>query len=673
MRRQKPASRSRQEWPGIQQRSIIALVPSPSWVSGECIDMHRRESAHHRPVLYIGSDYVNEVASGGINGLLMMVATVVAGIGIDLPGPHILAMGSASLISYGFSMGFGAFMVEEAKEGFARSQLEEEYNEVRAMPSAEVDEMICHYRKRGLSEEDARHVAKIFSKYEDFWVHHMMAEELGIQLPRGPTAAMKSGLATGTSFLIFGLVPLLGLVISTCLRSCAGPAWYRPQFSTAMSLTLSAFALLLLGSLVSRLVGSRTPLVSGMTMLANGFAASIMAFAVSQLLSTEMEKKALGAKVSEVDEVPQPVAKRCPKRLRLDSGSSQPGSGVQMSEPGAWPTFRHQFFLSSFMLWVAVCSAIVAWQTFSRAYVAFERMHWEVIRVFGYGLPGAQREGSREGTQDARTAGTEDVAFKAPSCSTVLRAIHFVAFATAETSKEDEGLASEIPGVGTTIPVYSLGGQRLADLAVGPDETVAALKEKLCEATGRNQLMDLASELLILQDSDIVWKTGILEGGHLQALVPRVSRFSSVSGHGSHHFGVYLNADGNASIFSWQTRVVNRREDEEHLQTTLWGSWTLSGPDNAVEVQVTQMERKVFNESVPHGWTQQTGKTDAEVTMRFSWQRRLLKFLGTAGPTSGLGILASVLLQFPDELLAAGTDDRHVFDAWYAAGTSTEP
>eukprot|EP00913_Durusdinium_trenchii_P025980 g24377.t1 len=173
-------------------------------------------------------------------------------------------------------------------------------------------------------------------------------------------------------------------------------------------------------------------------------------------------------------------------------------------------------------------------------------------------------------------------------------------------SKHLRGLASEIPGVGTTIPVYSLGGQRLADLAVGPDETVAALKEKLCEATGRNQLMDLASELLILQDSDIVWKTGILEGGHLQALV--------------------------------------------------------------------------FNESVPHGWTQQTGKTDAEVTMRFSWQRRLLKslgskrkFLGTAGPTSGLGILASVLLQFPDELLAAGTDDRHVFDAWYAAGTSTEP
>lgn len=68
----------------------------------------------------------------------------------------------------------------------------------------------------------------------------MMAEELGIQVPRGSQAALKSGLAVGISFLIFGFVPLLGLLISGCLRRCVGPMWYRPQFSTAMALTLSA-------------------------------------------------------------------------------------------------------------------------------------------------------------------------------------------------------------------------------------------------------------------------------------------------------------------------------------------------------------------------------------------------------------------------------------------------
>ena len=44
----------------------------------------------------------------------MMVATVVAGIGIDLPGHHIMAMATASLVSYSFSMGFGAFMAGES-------------------------------------------------------------------------------------------------------------------------------------------------------------------------------------------------------------------------------------------------------------------------------------------------------------------------------------------------------------------------------------------------------------------------------------------------------------------------------------------------------------------------------------------------------------------------------
>eukprot|EP00438_Fugacium_kawagutii_P032933 Skav212046 [mRNA] locus=scaffold782:307700:319345:- [translate_table: standard] len=74
-------------------------------------------------------------------------------------------------------------------------------------------------------------------------------------------------------------------------------------------------------------------------------------------------------------------------RLCSDSaGSLDQSHGGTAVQTGAWPSFRHQFFLSSCGLWVAVCSAIVAWQTTSRAVSAFERMHFEVIRVFAYGL-----------------------------------------------------------------------------------------------------------------------------------------------------------------------------------------------------------------------------------------------------------------------------------------------
>lgn len=410
------------QWPSIHQRSIIAVALSSCalllavgpaaycWLNqgraeladsyrgtahplGETDSCHTGQEAapishHHRPALYLGRDYVNEVASGGINGLLMMVATVVAGIGIDMPGQQILALGAASLVSYAFSMGFGAFVVEEAKEGFATSQLQEEYEEVRSMPQSEVDEMICHYRKRGLSDQDANAVAKILSQYEDFWVHHMMAEELGIQLPRGDAYAMQSGLATGMSFLFFGMVPLLGLAVSTLLRRCVGPEWYRPQFSTAMSLALSATALLTLGAFVSRVVGSRTPIISGLMIMANGFAASIMAFAVSQMLVSAGGKGAWPSQ--ERPRQSDPSATSSPAeagRYCLDrSGSAGSTPGQSPAESQAWPTFRHQFVHCSSMLWVAVCSAIVAWQATTRAASAYERMHWEVIRVFAYGL-----------------------------------------------------------------------------------------------------------------------------------------------------------------------------------------------------------------------------------------------------------------------------------------------
>mmetsp|Transcript_47922 Transcript_47922/g.77778 ORF Transcript_47922/g.77778 Transcript_47922/m.77778 type:complete len:740 (-) Transcript_47922:48-2267(-) len=347
-------------------------------------------AGHHRPALYMGKEYVNEVAFGGINGLLMMVTTVLGGIGADIPGRDIFALGTASLAAYGFSMGFGAFVVESAKEEFAMSQLLEEYEEVKRMPQAEVDEMICHYRSRGISEEDARSVAGVLSRYEDFWVHHMMAEELGIQSPRGTEAAMKSGLATGVSFLVFGMVPMLGLTVSLAFRRVLGPTWYRPQFSTFVSLGLSAIALLVLGVFISRVVGSRAPIINGMMMLANGCAASLLAFVLSQTISSKM---CGSGKESMPEAGVARVAEMVAASTAGHSPSSRPGhfgsrsqSPVQMAkiDAEAWPDFRLRFVYALCGLWVGVCSIIVGRQIVVRM-ATVDRMALDSLRVFGYG------------------------------------------------------------------------------------------------------------------------------------------------------------------------------------------------------------------------------------------------------------------------------------------------
>lgn len=229
-------------------------------------------------------------------------------------------------------------------------------------------------------------------------------------------------------------------------------------------------------------------------------------------------------------------------------------------------------------------------------------------------------------------------------------------------------------GASKLISVYSLSGQVLGEVAVTAEETVGALKEKLCDATGSDQYMDLASQMAILKDSDSIAETGLLESSHVQALFPSVTRFFNSTS--DRQFGVYLASSGSTQIFSVQTRVVNRREDEEHVQTTFWGSWRL-GPDKNLEIKVSEMERKVYNDSVPYGWTQQTGKTKADFTIRLSWHRKVLKTLSLGplgqGLVPGDSCILAALLHFPEELTLSDGSQASVFDDWYATGSSTEP
>jgi len=340
---------------------------------GTCYTCQASPDGHHTPALQVGRDYINEVMYGGINGLLMMVATMLAGIGADIPGRRIFAMGSASLAAYGFSMGFGAFVVESAKNEFSWSQLQEEYQEVREKPTDEIAEMVCHYKRRGLSEDDARAVAGVLSKYEDFWVQHMMAEELGIELPRTGYPALSSGLATSASFLFFGAIPLLGVTLPVGLSRFHGPQWYRPQFSTFIALALSATALVLLGLFLSRAVGSRTPLSNGLLLLANGCLASVSALSLSKACSRvcQCRRDEAGAPAA-----PHPESQLAPCRSPTSAGALPSPSGS--ADTAAWPAFLRRFVLGVSGLWVGACTVIVCMQ-------CLERLAYDSLRVLLYG------------------------------------------------------------------------------------------------------------------------------------------------------------------------------------------------------------------------------------------------------------------------------------------------
>lgn len=340
--------------------------------SSEDNDCPVAEGGAHAPALAIGRNYVNEVVLGGTSGLLMTVATVLGGIGADIPGRGIFAMGTASLLASGVSMGATTYIVESAKEEFARSQLQEEHEEVRASPQEEIKEMVCHYRQRGILEEDAKAVAGVLSKYEDFWVEHMMAEELGIQLPRGSAAAGKSALATSASFFFCGMLPLLGLTSSIVLGRCIGPQWYRPQFSTMVALLLSAQVLVLLGIFLSRVVGSRTPISVGVMMLMNGSLASMLAFGLSQATSRFPDIEGYESEAAGVSKEPEPRSPLSGRTLSSVRGALA-SAGYE-----AWPSFRRLFLRGLCFLWMASSVVIIGMQL-------WKRRSYQSLRVFLYG------------------------------------------------------------------------------------------------------------------------------------------------------------------------------------------------------------------------------------------------------------------------------------------------
>lgn len=355
---------------------------------------------------------MSEVVTGGVSGLLIMVASVLAGIGAGLPGQSIFAVSSASLAAYSFSVGFGAFVVESATEEFAQGQLQQEYSEIRQQPAEEVSEMVCHYRKRGLSEDDAQTVAKVLSRYEDFWAEHMMVEELGLRMPRGRRASITSGLATAASFLTYGAIPVLGVAVCSALNKLVGPQWYRPQFATLLALGLSALLLWLFGIFLSRAVGSRTPLWNATLLLAVGCAAAFVAFWLSNALSKFCNGRqqkpphniaqqheatttcnhvaasgqlgsspaesavAMGPEAAAAEQQHGSIAS--PPAETASPRSPKRRDSSEAADSTTWPSFQRLFSHGLIALWVGVCTTIVCMQS-------PERMAYDSLRVFGYG------------------------------------------------------------------------------------------------------------------------------------------------------------------------------------------------------------------------------------------------------------------------------------------------
>ncbi|GMH64525.1 hypothetical protein TL16_g03982 [Triparma laevis f. inornata] len=220
-------------------------------------------------------------------------------------------------------MGVGEFLSSKAHNEWVLSERAREKWELDNYPEGEIQEMIDIYVDRGMSKEDATIVITKMSKYSEFFVDVMMAEELQLQVPEDDhkCESMKEGLVMFLSFAAFGSLPIMGYVIipiffpewgeevspstSYCIlntfiqsntarfsrRSFAHPP--QTLFSTACAVT--GIVLFMMGC-VKSMFSTTNWFVSGMETFMLGGACATLAYVIGQYVEEKTGAKVRNCK-----------------------------------------------------------------------------------------------------------------------------------------------------------------------------------------------------------------------------------------------------------------------------------------------------------------------------------------------------------------------------------------
>lgn len=222
-----------------------------------------------------GGEYVKAVVFGGLDGIICAFSSVAAVVGAQYSSAVIFVVGFAGLFANAISMGVGELLSEKAERSWIMKERSREVWEFDHAPEAEVKEMVELYVAKGFSEEEATRVLQIMSKYKEFFIDHMLVQELGIMPPEGDDSSpLKQGMVMFFSFIAFGLVPLMTYVVLSPVH------WTGFDARFLICCILTGVALFILGALKSKF-SHQSWWWSGIVVAVNGGFAAAAGFGIS--------------------------------------------------------------------------------------------------------------------------------------------------------------------------------------------------------------------------------------------------------------------------------------------------------------------------------------------------------------------------------------------------------
>jgi VIT1/CCC1 family predicted Fe2+/Mn2+ transporter len=146
----------------------------------------------------------------GANDGIVSTAGIVVGVAAATVarGP-IMTAGIAGLAAGAVSMALGEYVSVSAQRDTEQALLRQERRELRADPSAELDELTGRYEAKGLSAATARTVAEELTDHDPLIAHAEV--ELGFD-PSDLTSPWHAALSSALAFSVGALLPLIAIL-----------------------------------------------------------------------------------------------------------------------------------------------------------------------------------------------------------------------------------------------------------------------------------------------------------------------------------------------------------------------------------------------------------------------------------------------------------------------------
>lgn len=196
---------------------------------------------------YLDSHYINRsnwlrAAVLGANDGIISISSLAIGVAAaSATREPILLATVAGLVAGALSMAAGEYVSVSSQTDIEKADMEREAKELRDMPEVELNILAEIYERRGLKKETAMQVAKELTEKDALAAH--IRDELGIN-EISKANPMQAALASGASFTIGGILPLL----VTLLAPVAGMEYWLYGFTIVF--------LVILGVLSARTGGS---------------------------------------------------------------------------------------------------------------------------------------------------------------------------------------------------------------------------------------------------------------------------------------------------------------------------------------------------------------------------------------------------------------------------------